>query len=98
MKYDWKIVTAVVVAAALAGWLLTRSGGGEADTADIDRELTELAQALRSDTIEAELQPPAVPGGSFPSTLEYRGLPQFWQPAMGARTAHERPRRRKADQ
>jgi len=86
----------VALAAALAGWLLTRSGGDEPDT-DIDGELAELAQALRADqTIAAELLPPAVPGGSFPSTFEYRGLAQFWQPAMGPGTAHQRPRRRKA--
>ena len=97
MRYDWRIVTAVVLAAALAGWLLTRSGGGEPDTDDIEGELAELAQALRADqTIAAELLPPAIPGGSLPSTFEYRGLAQFWQPAMGAGTAHQRPRRRKA--
>jgi hypothetical protein len=97
LRYDWRIVTAAAVAAALAGWLLMRSGGGEPDTADIDRELAELAQALRGDqTIVADLLPPAVPGGSFPSTFEYRSLALFWQPAMGAGRAHERPRRRKA--
>jgi hypothetical protein len=76
----------VVVIAAIVGWLVMRLGGNEeVDVADIERELTELSEALRLDQmIELHVLPSAVPDATVPTTLHYRRLVPFWQPAFAA--------------
>jgi hypothetical protein len=88
MRWDWKVLVAIVVAAATAGWLLTRSvHEPEVDLTEIDRDLAELSQALRADAAtEIELIPLASAGIHLPNALTYRRASDFWRPVLhGAR-------------
>jgi len=95
MRYDWRVIATTVAVAAIAGWVVTRSGSApDEDLDDIDRDLAELTQALRLDqTIESELIPPADAETALPTTLQYRRVVQFWQPALASMTRRERRRR-----
>jgi hypothetical protein len=85
MRWDWKELMGVVVVAAAAGWLLTRSVyEPAADLIDVDRDLEELSQALRADaTADLELVPRVSAGISLPNVLTYRRASDFWRPALG---------------
>jgi hypothetical protein len=90
MRWDWKALLAVAVAAAAAGWLLTRSvREPEIDLGDVDGDLAELSQALRAEaTTNIELIPRESAGISFPNVVKYRRPADFWRPVIG-----EAPRR-----
>ncbi len=84
MRWDWKVLVGIVLAAVAAGWLLTRSvHESEAELADIDRDLAELSGALRADAVtENDLVPRASAGIHLPNVLVYRRSSEFWAPAM----------------
>jgi hypothetical protein len=84
MTHDWRILGAVVAAAAIAGWLLVQLAGSRAlDSGEIERGLAELSEALRHDrTIEAEVMPPPVRRSALPSTSPYRRAALFWRSAL----------------
>jgi len=84
MAYNWRILGAVVVVAAIAGWLVVSlAGRRNLDPEDVDRGLADLAEALRSDrAIEAEVLPPPIHRTSRPSTVQYRRAALFWQSAL----------------
>jgi hypothetical protein len=86
MTYDWRILGAVVLVAAIAGWLVVQlPGGRDLDPGEIDRDLAELSEVLRRDrAIEAEVLPPPVRRPSLPSTTLYRRAPLFWRSALMA--------------
>ncbi len=85
MRWDWKLLVAVVVAAVAAGWLLTRSvREPESDLDGVDTDLAELSQALRADAAaDIELIPRASAGIHLPNILKYRRPADFWRPAIG---------------
>jgi hypothetical protein len=85
MRWDWKVLLGIVIAAAAAGWLLTRSfHQPESDLGDLDTDLAELSQALRADaTADVELIPRASAGIHLPNVLNYRRPSDFWRPALG---------------
>ncbi len=84
MKWDWKVLVGILIAAATAGWLLTRSvHEPEADLTDVDRDLAELSEALRADAaMDVELIPRASAGIYLPNVLAYRRSSDFWGPAL----------------
>jgi hypothetical protein len=81
MAHNWRVLAAVAMAAAIAGWLVvTLTDSRNLDSGEIDRGLADLAEALRSDrTIEAEVLPPPIRRSSRPSTAQYRRAALFWQ-------------------
>ena len=86
MQWDWKVLVGIMVAAVVAGWFLTRTVHEPTvdDSADLDRELAELAQALRGDqAIGADIIPPLATGVHFPSSLPYRRPTDFWRSVLG---------------
>lgn len=91
MGRNWWVLVAVVGAAATAGWLSMRLlARQEVDTADIDRDLAELADALRLDeTIEASDTLPPVPRAAVPNPLALLRPVLFWRPVLegGERTS-----------
>jgi hypothetical protein len=86
------VLVGIVLAAAAAGWLLTRSVyEPETDLADVDRDLEELSQALRADaSADLELIPRASAGIYLPSVLTYRRSADFWRPALTGGPRRER--------
>ena len=101
MRWDWKALVAVVVAAIVAGWFLTRSvhapvgggaGGGD-DDADVDTDLADLSRALRdAANADIELIPRHSAGISFPNVVKYRRPADFWQPLLGRPVRRGQPR------
>jgi len=88
MRWDWKALVAVMLAAIVAGWFLTRSvhePGNDADEAgDVDTDLAELSQALRdAANADIDLIPRESAGIHFPNTLKYKRPADFWRPVMG---------------
>jgi hypothetical protein len=86
MKWDWKVLVGVVVAAAAAGWFFTRTvHEPDIDFAVIDRDLSDLSVALRADDIgDVELIPKFSTGIRFPTTIQYRRASAFWPPVVGS--------------
>src|SRR5690349_12284271 len=81
MRWDWKALVAVMLAAIVAGWFLTRTvhepaGGGAdggADDADVDTDLADLSRALRdAANAEIDLIPRESAGIHFPTVIKYR--------------------------
>ncbi len=86
MRWDWKVLVGIVVAAVVAGWFLTRTvrEPADVDAEAIDRDLTALAQALRTDLNDPiEIVPPIASGIHFPSSLPYHRAVDFWRPVLG---------------
>src|SRR5689334_17919129 len=89
MRWDWKALVAVMLAAIVAGWFLTRSvheptGGGSDDDADVDTDLADLSRALRdAANAEIDLIPRESAGIHFPTVIKYRRPVDFWQPLLG---------------
>jgi hypothetical protein len=81
MRGRWQIFIGVAVAAAIAGWLMTRSAGEPAlDPDEVDRDLADLVDALRQDQRPAsDLFPPAAPPVQVPAAARYRKALQFWE-------------------
>ena len=86
MRWDWKALVAVVIAAVAAGWLLTRSVREPEpdDLGDVETDLAELSQALRAEAAtDVELIPRASAGIHLPNVVKYRRPADFWRPAIG---------------
>lgn len=85
MRWDWKVLAGAVIAAVVAGWLLTRSvERPAADLDDVDRDLVALAQTLRTGAdVELELVPRTPAGLRLPSALNYQRPSNFWRPVIG---------------
>ncbi len=85
MRWDWKVLLGVVVAAVAAGWFFTRTvHEPDLDFDAIDRDLGDLSAALRADDVDgAELVPRFSVGIHFPTTIQYRRASDFWRPAVG---------------
>lgn len=85
MQWDWKVLVGIVVVAVAVGWLLTRTvHEPDVDLPGTERDLEELAQALRADQgAEIEIIPPIASGIQFPSSLPYRRATDFWRPVLG---------------
>jgi len=96
MRWDWKALVAVVIAAVAAGWFFTRTvHEPPVDFEAIDRDLTDLAAALRADqTGDEELVARFSAGITFPTTAQYRRSSYFWQPVLGRRTRMKRADKR----
>lgn len=86
MKWDWKVLVGVVVAAAAVGWFFTRTvHEPNVDFEAIDRDLAELSVALRAADIgDVELIPKFSSGIRFPATIQYRRASDFWRPVVGS--------------
>jgi hypothetical protein len=84
MNWDWKVLVGIMIAAATAGWLLTRSvHEPQVDLTDVDRDLVELSAALRADAaMDVELIPRTSAGIRLPNVLAYRRSADFWGPAL----------------
>ena len=92
MRWDWKALLGVMLAAVAAGWFFTRTVHEPlVDFEAIDRDLTDLAGALRAtNAAEGELVARVSAGISFPTTMQYRRPSDFWRPAMGTVTRTRR--------
>ncbi len=86
MRWDWKALVAVVIAAAVAGWLLTRSAREPEpdDLGDVETDLAELSQALRAEAATGvDLIARASAGTHLPNVVKYRRPADFWRPVIG---------------
>ena len=86
MRWDWKALVAVVIAAVAAGWLLTRSTREPEpdDLGDVETDLAELSQALRAEAAtDVDLIARASAGTYLPNVVKYRRPTDFWRPAIG---------------
>ena len=86
MRWDWKALVAVVIAAVAAGWLLTRSAREPEpdDLGDVETDLAELSQALRAEAAtDVDLIARASAGIHLPNVVKYRRPADFWRPVIG---------------
>jgi len=86
MRWDWKALVAVVIAAVAAGWLLTRSAREPEpdDLGDVETDLADLSQALRAEAAtDVDLIARASAGTYLPNVVKYRRPADFWRPAIG---------------
>jgi len=86
MRWDWKALVGLVVAAVAAGWLLTRSVHEPEpdDLGDVETDLADLSQALRVEAaIKIDLVPRTSAGIHLPTVAKYRRPAEFWRPAIG---------------
>jgi hypothetical protein len=93
MRYDWRVLTAVVIVAIAAGWFLTRSvQQPTADELETERDLSELSEALREDQ-NTEFEVARTESTSmqrFPTSLQYRRAVDFWRPVFDKGGKEER--------
>ena len=86
MTNQWRVLVGAVIAAVAAGWFLTRAVHEPSpDDLEVERDLTELAAALREDqtTVFEVPRTESISMMNFPTSLQYRRANDFWRPVFG---------------